>query len=238
MAWDLYPALGLLAGAGGAARAPPAAGAAVHERRRGGDAAAEALRCGVQAYVVGGYAPARLRRCRSRRARFERENALRNAHDELAHRFEERKLVDRAKGILMRSLQIPRTKPSACCAVPDVRISSVGMVSRCVIQGVTTPGRESAPSGCACSRSASSLRALRQAASRALAHSLLECPVVQVTANLDHLARELSNHLGDLLAAAATNRWRALSRWDRDGDAAALGPIDAAAEELLVAAER
>ena len=122
VAWDPSGA-GPAAGAGGAARAPPAAGAAVHERRRG-ETLAEALRCGVQA--CGSTAmPARLRPLpQLAEARFERENALRNAHDELAHRFEERKLVDRAKGILMRSLQIPRTKPSACCAVPRCRISS------------------------------------------------------------------------------------------------------------------
>jgi hypothetical protein len=81
--------------------------------------------------------------------------------------------------------------------------------------------------------------ALRQAGIASVsAHSLLNASVAQVTANLDHLARELSKlTFGDLLAAA-TNRWRALSALlDRDGDAAALGPIDAAAEELLVAAE-
>ena len=83
------------------------------------------------------------------------------------------------------------------------------------------------------------LHALRQAGvASGPARSLLQASVAQVTANLDHLARELSKlTFGDLLAAA-TNRWRALSALlDRDGDAAALGPIDAAAEELLVAAE-
>ncbi|HNJ83307.1 MAG: type IV pili methyl-accepting chemotaxis transducer N-terminal domain-containing protein [Piscinibacter sp.] len=241
VAWDPYPALGLL----------PAL-AALHEHHplpvllftsdAEVETLAEALRCGVQAYVVNGYAPARLRPLlQLAEARFERENALRNAHDELAHRFEERKLVDRAKGILMRSLQIPEDEAFRLLRRASMQDQQrVGMVSRRVIQAAhDTEAVNRAGQLRMLSQRIVKLHALRQAGIASVsAHSLLNASVAQVTANLDHLARELSKlTFGDLLAAA-TNRWRALSALlDRDGDAAALGPIDAAAEELLVAAE-
>ncbi len=67
-----------------------------------------ALDAGVQAWVVQGYAPARLRPLvQLALARFKRERGLREALDELSHRFEERKLVDRAKGLLMLARQLP-----------------------------------------------------------------------------------------------------------------------------------
>lgn len=64
-------------------------------------------RCGIHAYVVSGYASHRLRpTIQLARARFRHEQSLRGELDDVTRRFEERKLVDRAKGILMRARQI------------------------------------------------------------------------------------------------------------------------------------
>ena len=64
----------------------------------------QAAACGVQAWETGGFsggsAPAQLS---AARARFKHLRALREALDEATSRLEERKLVDRAKGILMQS---------------------------------------------------------------------------------------------------------------------------------------
>ncbi|WP_428425071.1 type IV pili methyl-accepting chemotaxis transducer N-terminal domain-containing protein [Methylibium sp.] len=77
-----------------------------------GDAGVEAmeraLRCGVHAWVVQGYAPTRLRPLlQLAQARFHHDQGLRDALEDLGHRYEERKLVDRAKGILMLARQVP-----------------------------------------------------------------------------------------------------------------------------------
>lgn len=67
----------------------------------------QALQAGIHAYVVNGYALNRLRSViHVAQARFAQQ---RQVHDELAdvtRRFDERKLVDRAKGILMRARQV------------------------------------------------------------------------------------------------------------------------------------
>ncbi len=63
-----------------------------------------AIAAGVHAYEIGGYAPSRLRSViHVAQARFRANRALRAELDELKSRYEERRLVDRAKGILMRS---------------------------------------------------------------------------------------------------------------------------------------
>jgi AmiR/NasT family two-component response regulator len=66
-----------------------------------------AIESGVHAYVVNGYGAHRLRSLvHLAQARFRHEAAQRHALQELATRFDERKLVDRAKGILMRTQQV------------------------------------------------------------------------------------------------------------------------------------
>ena len=62
-----------------------------------------ALRAGVSAYIVDGLAPGRLAPImRIAMQRFEAEQALRAELEETRTRLEERKLVERAKGILMK----------------------------------------------------------------------------------------------------------------------------------------
>lgn len=203
---------------------------------------AEALRCGVHAYVVNGYAPGRLRSLlQLAQARFERESALRSAHDELAHRFEERKLVDRAKGILMRSLQIPEDEAFQLLRRASMQDQQrVGQVSRRVIQAARdTDVVNRAGQLRMLSQRIVKLYALRHAGVAAGADAaLLEESAAHVAGNLEHLARELSREtFGDLLASVSAG-WRALSSLlERDEGAASLGRVDDAAESLLAAAE-
>lgn len=66
-----------------------------------------ALRSGIHVYVVNGYGLNRLRSVlHVAEARFEHERALRTELADIGKRFDERKLVDRAKGILMRARQV------------------------------------------------------------------------------------------------------------------------------------
>ncbi len=68
---------------------------------------AQAADCGIHAYVVNGYGQNRLRPLiHIAQARFKRERALQAQLTDLASRFEERKMVDRAKGILMHARQV------------------------------------------------------------------------------------------------------------------------------------
>lgn len=68
---------------------------------------ARATQVGVHAYVVSGYTRQRLRPLvHLAQARFTREQALREEIRDIASRLEERKMVDRAKGILMRAREV------------------------------------------------------------------------------------------------------------------------------------
>jgi AmiR/NasT family two-component response regulator len=71
------------------------------------DATARAVACGIHAYVVNGYAPQRLRALITlAQARCQYDQTLRDEVLDLTRRFEERKAVDRAKGILMHARQV------------------------------------------------------------------------------------------------------------------------------------
>lgn len=66
-----------------------------------------ALRAGVSAYIVDGLAPERLEPImRVAIGRFEAEQALRGELEETRARLAERKLVERAKGLLMKHRQL------------------------------------------------------------------------------------------------------------------------------------
>ena len=66
-----------------------------------------ATESGIHAYVVNGYGANRLRPLiHLAQARFRQEQVLRGQLQDVSSRFEERKSVDRAKGILMRARQV------------------------------------------------------------------------------------------------------------------------------------
>ncbi len=202
----------------------------------------EALRSGVHAYVVNGYAPHRLRPLlQLARARFEREAALRSAHDDLTHRFEERKLVDRAKGILMRSLQIPEEEAFGLLRRASMHEQQrVGLVSRRVIDAARdAQALNRAGQLRMLSQRLVKLQALRCAGVEvATAGALLDESVARVVDNLVLLDKEVPRDtFGDLLDAVL-HGWRALEPMLRPGvDRGSLVRVDAGADDLLVAAE-
>lgn len=71
------------------------------------DNIARAMTAGIHAYIINGYSPTRLRSViHLAQARFQRDQLIREELAQVNQRFEERKLVDRAKGILMGARQL------------------------------------------------------------------------------------------------------------------------------------
>ena len=70
----------------------------------GTDAIRDALKAGVSAYIVDGLDPKRIKPIvEVARARFEETLAMRRELDELSKKLTDRKLVDKAKGVLMKA---------------------------------------------------------------------------------------------------------------------------------------
>ncbi len=207
------------------------------------DSIAQATLSGVHAYVVNGYSPARLRSVMHlAQARFQREQALREELAGLNRRFAERKLVDRAKGILMGARQLREEEAYRALRTAAMHGKQrIGQVSQQVI--------DAALYGEAVNR-AGQLRMLSQRMVKLYAlmccrtvppgsAALLADSVGAVEANLAVLARSLSRPtFGDLLDAVA-RPWGALRDALRTPAAAArLREVDALAEQVLGQAEQ
>ena len=234
VAWDPYPATGLLAVLE-SLQQHAALPVLLFTTDADAQTLASALRAGVHAYVVNGYAPQRLRGLlQLARARHERESAQRSEHADLAERFEERKLVDRAKGLLMRARQIDEDAAFRALRAASMQEQQrVGQVARRVI--------DAARDAEAVNR-AGQLRMLSQRLVKLYAlggGADLAEGSRQVAANLEQLVRTLSRPtFGDLLDATL-QAWAALQAALRPApQAARLGEVDAAAERLLDSAER
>jgi AmiR/NasT family two-component response regulator len=241
VAWDPYPASGLLAALASLQQHAPLPVLLFTDDADAGTLEA-ALSSGVHAYVVKGYDAARLRPLlQLARARFERESALRTAHAELSERYEERKLVERAKGILMREQQVSEDE-----AFRQLRQASmhgherVGQVSRRVIDAARdTDAVNRAGQLRMLSQRLVKLYALRcagvEAAAAEQAQQLAERQVADILAVL---GQKLSRPtFGDLLESVE-RAWTALQPALRHTpQPAQLVAADAAAEHLLRAAE-
>ena len=97
------------------------AAAAGGDVRRPSDAAAieAAIEAGVSAYVVDGLRKERVKSILDMAMlRFNAYSRLQRELDEARTALEDRKLIDRAKAILMRSAGSARPMPIACCARP------------------------------------------------------------------------------------------------------------------------
>jgi len=202
-----------------------------------------ALESGIHAWVVQGYAVPRLRPLlQLAQARFRHERAQRDAFGELQERFEERKLVDRAKGILMRAHQIPEEEAFRRLRTASMQGKQrVGQVSQRVIhaardaEGVNRAGQLRM-----LSQRIVKLYALAAAGTDVRdAKALLSESADLVKRNLDQLARTLSKAtFGDLLEAV-------LRAWGELEPLLAAAPqrqrlaeVDRCAEALLQAADR
>lgn len=203
---------------------------------------AQALDAGIHAWVVNGYGAARLRPLvHLAQARFRREQAQRQALQDLSERFEERKAVDRAKGILMRARQLSDDDAFQILRTASMHTNQrLGQVSQHIIH--------SARFADAVNR-AGQLRMLSQrlvlmyllqlAGVQALApRELLKDAVARIDGNLAALAKQLSAPtFGDLLAQVQAVWARLKPVLQGSPKPAQVGPLDEAAEALLRAAD-
>ena len=241
VAWDAYPAGGLLQALDALQQHAPLP---VLLFTQDADVATleQALRCGVHAYVVNGYAPARVRPLLAlARARFERETALRSAHAELERRFEARKLVERAKGILMRGRQISEDEAFRLLREASMQgQEKVGRISQRVIDAARDADTVNRSGQLRMlSQRLVVLYALQVADAGATQAPVLRAEAAErIEQNLAQLKQALSRPtFGDLLDAT-TQAWQALrAALQTAPDAARLGLIDTTAEQLLDAAE-
>ncbi|WP_298923140.1 type IV pili methyl-accepting chemotaxis transducer N-terminal domain-containing protein [uncultured Ramlibacter sp.] len=106
----------------------------------GVEAMTQALEAGVHAWVVQGYAPQRLRPLvHLAQARAAHEARLRGTLADLSERFEERKLVDQAKGLLMRASRVSEEEAFGLLRTASMHGNQrVGQVSRQVIDAART----------------------------------------------------------------------------------------------------
>lgn len=205
------------------------------------DALQRALDAGVHAWVVQGYAPQRLRPLvHLAQAREQHERRLRASVAELGEKLEERKWVDRAKGILMRAQQVSEEEAFQLLRTASMQGNrKVGQVSRQVIaaagtaEAINRAGQQRMLSqrlvklyGLACSRTDGAAAAL-----------LMKESIQRVEDNLAALEAELpAATYGDLVAAARAG-WKALRQLlEAPPRAAELGRLDAQAEAVVAQA--
>lgn len=202
-----------------------------------------ATESGMHAYVVNGYGAQRLRPLlQLAQARFAREQALLEELRDVSTRFEERKAVERAKGILMSARQVSDNDAFQILRTASMHSNQrLGQVAQHIIQsahfaeGVNRAGQ------------------LRMLSQRLVKHWLLRLAGVQVTqhlalqtdsaqridANLTLLGKNLSQPtFGDLLAEVVTD-WKVLKKALKAAPTPdQLAPLNALAERLLQDAER
>ncbi len=205
-----------------------------------------ALAAGIGTWVIRGYEGGRLRPLiQLAMARFGRERQQREALAEMAARLEERKLVDRAKGILMSNARM--AEDEAFRTLRDAAMQGrtrVGEVARQLID---------AARGAEAINRSGQLRMLSQRLVKltllaalgmepASAAALRRASIDRVAQNLESLRELLSAAtFGDLLDGAVA-AWRGLQgvmALDAiDAQAPDAPMLDAAAEQLLDAAEK
>jgi AmiR/NasT family two-component response regulator len=203
----------------------------------------QALASGVHAWVVNGCEASRLRPLvQLVQARFRIERALRSELAELQQRYQERKLVDRAKGILMQARQVSEDEAFRL-------LRSASMHSKLRVGQVSQQLIDAAHYADAINRSGR-LRMLSQRIVKLYAlllagvegpgaRALLADSRQQAERILVDLGKSLSRpSFGDLLDAAERT-WSAMrSALDTAVQLDTLATLDAQAESLLTQAER
>ena len=207
------------------------------------DKMARALGAGVHAYEVNGYLVPRLRAVlHLAQARFAHEQQLRGALADVSHRFEERKLVDRAKGILMRARQVSEDEAFRVLRAASMHSNQrVGQVSQQVIAAAShAEAVNRAGQLRMLSQHLVKLYALRVSGAGATAPGpLLAESARRVDTNLALLAKSLSKATyGDLLDAVLAP-WASLkAALETVGATSKLAEVDALAERMLLYADR
>ncbi|WP_395056740.1 type IV pili methyl-accepting chemotaxis transducer N-terminal domain-containing protein [Polaromonas sp.] len=202
-----------------------------------------ATEAGIHVYVVKGYEQQRLRPLvHLAQARFKREQALREEMRDIAGRLEERKVVDRAKGILMRAREVSDDDAFKMLRTASMHSNQrLGQVSEHIIHSARF-AEDVNRSG--------QLRMLSQRLVKGVLLQLagvqpeqvqlwLQDSVVRIDANLAALEKSLSQPtFGDLLAQIQRT-WSQLKPLLQGTPAAGhMLQLDALAEQLLQQAER
>lgn len=206
------------------------------------DNIARAMVAGIHAYIINGYSPTRLRSViHLAQARFHRDQLVREELAQVNQRFEERKLVDRAKGILMGTRQL--REEEAYRALRRVAMHTkqrIGQVSQRVI--------DAARYGEAINR-AGQLRMLSQRLVKLYAlteagickpetAALLADSISLVDDTLAILVRSLSKATFGDLVEAVSSAWQVLKRLlEAPPLASHFEKVDCAAEAVLLRSE-
>ena len=207
------------------------------------DAAARAVALGIHHWAAPAAGDALASACAVARARWQREQSLHDALAQAREQMEERKWVDRAKGVLMAGRGMAEDDAFRLLRGAAMNVNlRVGEISKAVF--------EAAQWADAMNR-AGQLRMLSQRCVRLVAQRLLKMDARDSAAlqqqssrrvhdNLEMLARQCDGSSAQAACAKAAQRWEALAA-TLDApriDPAALLRIDRRAEELLDAAER
>lgn len=207
---------------------------------------ARAVACGMHGYVVNGYGQQRLRPLvYLAMARFRREQALQAQLADVTSRFEERKTVDQAKGILMRARQVSDDDAYQMLRTASMHSNQrMGQVSRRIIH--------SARFADALNR-AGQLRMLSQRLVKLYALRLsplalsggaevggaFEQSVQRIEANLAALQKGLSQATFGDLVAAVTAEWASMAQaLQSPATPSQVLALDKQAQRLLEHAER
>ena len=206
------------------------------------DNIARAMTAGIHAYIINGYSPTRLRSViHLAQARFQRDQLVREELAQVNQRFEERKLVDRAKGILMGTRQLREEEAYRVLRRVAMHTKQrIGQVSQRVI--------DAARYGEAINR-AGQLRMLSQRLVKLYAlteagvckpetAALMADSISLVDDTLTILVRSLSKAtFGDLVEAVAS-AWQVLKRLlEAPPLASRFENVDCAAEAVLLRSE-
>lgn len=206
----------------------------------------QATASGVHAYVVNGYARARLPSLvRVAQARFAHERALQQSLADVSSRLEERKVVDRAKAILIRAREFSDDDAFRVLRTASMHSNQrLGQVSQHIIhsahfaEGVNRAGQLRMLSQRLVKLYV--LQLLQPPSGAAGPHrQLLEASVQRIDANLALLDKSFSKHtFGDVLGQTATT-WSRLKRaLQVSPTAREMARVDDLAEQLLEEAER
>nr|WP_315187811.1 ANTAR domain-containing protein [uncultured Albidiferax sp.] len=198
---------------------------------------------GVHAYIVDGYAPQRLRALvHLAQSRFKHERGLRQALQDATTRFEERKVVDRAKGILMRARHLSDDDAFRILRSASMHTNQrLGQVSQSIVHSALyADGVNRAGQLRMLSQRLVKLYLLQLASSTPQPHrKLLQESIQRVDANLALLGKSLSQAtFGDLVARAGQTWTRLKQALQAPPKASSTQAIDALAEQLLQEAER
>ncbi|MGH8804988.1 MAG: type IV pili methyl-accepting chemotaxis transducer N-terminal domain-containing protein, partial [Polaromonas sp.] len=207
------------------------------------DKITRATEAGVHAYVVNGYGQQRLRSLiHLARARFRREQALRAEMLDISSRLEERKMVDRAKGILMRARQVSDDDAFQMLRTASMHTNQrLGQVSQHIIhsarfaEDVNRSGQLRM-----LSQRLVKLALLQLAGAQAAeVTERLKESVLRIDANIAALGKSLSHPtFGDLLGQVVRTWAQLKQALQGEPRARDMAQLDALAEQLLQEAER